>query len=73
LYNANNGFINFDIIAIHKRNFSSSQFGKSIVWEFEKIKEILFAAAWGILFLTDGGLYSILHDKMISVSDFLRY
>jgi hypothetical protein len=55
LYNANNGFINkFDIIAIHKRNFfSSSQFGKSIVWEFEKIKKTVFAASWGFNLMVD--------------------
>jgi hypothetical protein len=55
------------------RNFSSSsQFGKSIVWEFEKIKEILFfAASWGI----SNGWRTVQYYCMTKcfVSDFLRY
>ncbi|SHG21235.1 Two component regulator propeller [Flavobacterium micromati] len=71
LYTANDGFLSkFDIQNIANGNWTSSKFGKSVVWQFAQDKRnSIYAAAWGI-FSPDGGLYRILDDEMIDVSDF---
>jgi hypothetical protein len=54
---------------VKKGNFGSSRFGKFIFQEFEKDQSnTIFAAAWGV-YISDGGLYWIEKDRMISVSD----
>ncbi|MEM8521891.1 histidine kinase [Flavobacterium sp. PL12] len=71
LYSGNEGFIDrYDIRELNKRNFTSTKFGNSIVWQFagDKRKNI-YAAAWGI-YNPDGGLYRIENDVMINVSKY---
>ena len=71
LYSSNEGFINkYNIQSLLKKNFTSVDFGNSVVWEFASDKRnTIFGAAWGIYNPT-GGLYQIEQDKMINVSEF---
>jgi ligand-binding sensor domain-containing protein len=69
LYSGNESHINkFDFDKISQGDTSSTDFGKSFVWQFAKDKRnTIFAAAWGV-YTPDGGLYTIAEDKMTDVS-----
>lgn len=71
LYSSNKGFINAFSFDNRKKIISlTPSFGKSIVWQYAKDKrDVLYAAAWGI-FDKSGGLFQIVDNKMINISDY---
>ncbi len=69
IYSSNQGFFTKNNIADYlneKDSLSSEKLGYSIIWDHVKTKDDqIFAAAWGI-YDTNGGIYEIKDDALIS-------
>lgn len=70
-YGSNKGFVDeINFIGSSNKDFLTSTYGKSIVWQYAKDKNNnLYAAAWGV-FAPDGGLYTISNKEMLDVSKY---
>lgn len=66
----NEGFVQqMDLNKVLKGDYAFRKFGTSIVWDFAKTKEgSIFAAADGV-YNPDGGLYQIIENQLVNVSE----
>jgi len=71
VYSSNKGFVDaFSFDSTKNINSSTFPFGQSIVWQYTKDKrDVIYAAAWGV-FDNSGGLFQIVDNKMINISDY---
>ncbi|MCW2118184.1 histidine kinase [Flavobacterium sp. 7A] len=71
LYGSNKGYADtFDFDKKTNKINIDTKFGKSVIWQYAKDKnDHVYAAAWGV-FEADGGLYRIINNKMVNVSNY---
>ncbi|WP_037319060.1 histidine kinase [Salegentibacter sp. Hel_I_6] len=69
IYSSNNGFFTKSPISDYLTESDSvplEKHGASIIWDYAKTRDHkIFAAAWGI-YDTNGGIYELVDDKMVS-------
>ena len=68
IYSSNKGFFTRSSLADYvqgRDSISAKKLGSSIIWDYVKSGDKIFAAAWGI-YDSDGGIYELENDQMIS-------